>query len=104
VLVALAERHSPDAREYLKAAGTLSGDYERSRALKALIAAQRLNARNQVEVIHQAARLGDYESAEVLLAVSRRQALSEDALKEYEAAAKRLGDFSRNRVLAALHR
>jgi hypothetical protein len=70
----------------------------------ALIASQRLDARNQVEVIHQAARLGDYESAEVLLALSRRESLSGDALREYESAAKRLGDFSRNRVLAALHR
>jgi hypothetical protein len=104
VLVALAERHAPDAREYLKAAWSLSGDYERSRALKALIAAESLDGPAQIETIHQAARLGDYESAEVLVALSARQSLGGDALKEFEKAAKRLGDYSRNRVLASLHR
>jgi hypothetical protein len=104
LLVALAEHHTPDALEYLAASSKLSGSYERSRALKALIAAEKLDGPAQVELIHQTTRMGDYESAEVLVTLSARQSLTGEALKEYESAAKRLGDYSRNRVLAALHR
>ena len=104
VLVALAGRHAPEARDYLKATSTLSGSYEHARALKALIAGERLDGTAQVELIRQAAQLGDYECTEVLVELTRRETLTGEALREYEASAKRLGEFSRNRALAALHR
>src|SRR5439155_16821884 len=90
LLLALAGRHSPDPREYLKASRLLSGDYEHARALKALIAAEKLDDAAQIELIHQAARLGDYESAEVLVSLAARVKLSGEPLREYESAAKRL--------------
>ena len=95
---------SPEARAYLEAAATLSGDYERGRALKALITAQQLDGPGQVELIRQAARMGDYESSQVLTSLARRAKLSPEARKEYEKAAQRLGDYERQRALAALGR
>jgi hypothetical protein len=102
-LVALTQRLAPDAREFLAAAATVSGAYEHARVLKALVAAETLDERAQIEVVHQTARLGDYESSQVLIALAQRAPPTGEALREYEAAANRLGDYSRGQVLAALH-
>jgi beta-lactamase regulating signal transducer with metallopeptidase domain len=104
LLQALAQRHTVDARVFLRATAGIRSEYYRASALIALLRAQKLDGAGQHEVIGQTAHLGDHYATEVLLELAGRQPLTGEARSEYEAAARRLGESFRARALAALRR
>ena len=93
-------------RAYVQAVGSISSDYERRRALEALINAGHLGAGIVAQVIDAAGALrSDYEKGRVLSALANDQKIDGPILVALVQATARIGSsYERARVLSAIAR
>jgi len=108
ILVGVSDRYGlPDEATraaFLNAVNSLSSDYERNRALFALLSRSDLSPREASAVLQSASALkSDYELARTLVAMTEKKLISPDLQSLYlENAAKISSDYERARVLIAL--
>jgi beta-lactamase regulating signal transducer with metallopeptidase domain len=108
ILVAVADHYGlPDEATrtvYLGAVNSLRSDYERNRALQALLARSDLSSREAAAVLQSASALtSDYELARTLVAMTDKRLISPPLRALYlDDAGKITSDYERARVVIAL--
>jgi hypothetical protein len=108
ILVAVSDKYGlPDEdtrAAFLKAVNSLSSDYERNRALFALLSRSDLSPREASAVLQSASALkSDYELARTLVAMTEKKLISPSLHALYlDDAAKISSDYERSRVIIAL--